>query len=296
MVRRRVLLIGVPALIILVGLLVRSGVLHMRGEPVKFHNGSDTLTGMLVFPRWKQGPFPAAIVVHGSGRVRWQDLKSYARHLVPEGMAVLLFDKRGVGGSSGTHRVISVADSGEQLELLAEDVAAAVEFLALHDLIDADRIGLIGGSQAGWIMPLAASKSDHVAFLVTISGPAVSYGQEIYYSQMTGDDPGIDEELADSEITRRMQSFTGPNGYDPEPVLRQLSVPSLWLLGSADRSVPTSLSVRTLEHLRQNNNRPIDIQVYPDGDHSLRHAGTGRRIDYWPRVHQWLAEQGILRQ
>jgi len=293
-VQRRILLTVAAAVAILVGILLQSGVLEMRGEPVKFHNGADTLTGMLVLPRWKPGPFPAVVVVHGSGNVRWQDLKSYARHLAPAGMAVLLFDKRGVGGSSGEHRVISVEESEEQLNLLAGDVVAAVEFLALHELVDADHIGLMGTSQAGWIMPLAAAKCEQVAFLVAISAPAVTYGQEIYYSQLTGDEPGIDEPLDDAAIDARMQAFAGPHGYDPVPVLRDLSVPSLWLLGGRDRSVPTSLSARTLEALQKNDGCPIDLELYADGDHSLRSASNGQRIDYWPRMHAWLAEQGIL--
>lgn len=297
--RRRVVfgaLVALAALILMVAVLVRSGVFLLRGERVSITNGNDTLSGMLVFPRWKQGPFPAAVVVHGSGRVRWQDVKSYARRLAPEGMAVLMYDKRGVGGSSGEHRVISVVASEHELGILAEDAAASVNFLAHRDDIDAARIGLIGGSQAGWIMPLAAQLTDRVAFIVVISGPAVTYGQEILYSQLTGDDPGLDQPLGDAEIVRRMQTFQGPHGYDPLPILRRLRIPSLWILGGADRSVPTYMSLANLEALQQENALPVEIDVYPEGDHSLRNAGNGDRIDYWPRIVAWLRETGMLKR
>jgi pimeloyl-ACP methyl ester carboxylesterase len=208
-------------------------------------------------------------------------------------MAVLLYDKRGVGGSSGEHHVITVAASAQELSLLAEDAAAAVNFLALRDEIDPDRIGLLGASQAGWIMPLAARSSDRVAFIVAISAPVVSYGQEIYYSQLTGDDPGPYGHLDDSEIAARMQTFAGPNGYDPVPVLRDLRIPSLWLLGGSDRSVPTSLSVANLETLQEEGDLPIEVDVYPDGDHGL-HRSNGKRIDYWPRIVAWLHQNGLL--
>jgi dienelactone hydrolase len=297
--RRRLLMATLVAVILLVGIIVQSGVFLLRGERVTFHNGQDALTGMLVFPRWKKGPFPAVVIVHGSGKVRWQDVRGYARRLAPEGVAVLLYDKRGVGESAGEHRVITVAASAQELGLLAEDAAAAVTFLAHRDQIDPDRIGLIGGSQAGWIMPLAASLSDRVAFLVAISAPAVSYGQEIFYSQLTGEDPrpeGMpDTPLDEAEISRQMQAFNGPHGYDPLPVLQQLRIPSLWLLGGADRSVPTALTVANLERLQEEDSLPLEVDVYPDADHVLRDTLSGKRIDPWPRIFGWLRQNGILR-
>lgn len=293
--RRRVLLAAVLALLVLLGILVQSGVFLLRGERVTIHSGSVTLSGMLVSPRWRQEPFPAAVIVHGSGHVRWQDVRGYARRLAPEGMAVLLYDKRGVGGSGGELHTITVDQSDRELRLLAEDAAAAVDFLARRNDIDPTRIGLIGASQAGWIMPLAASRTDRVAFVVAISGPAVSYGQEVYYSQLTGEDPGLEETLDNNEIDARMQAFHGPYGYDPLPVLRQLRIPSLWLLGDADRSVPTSLSVANLQSLQEEDSVPIEFDVYPNGDHGLRDVSNGKRIDTWPRIVDWLHQIDILR-
>ena len=107
-------------------------------------------------------------------------------------MAVLVYDKRGVGDSSGTNpqelvatfklrdvgdpnapRVpVNIAASRQMIDILAGDALAGVESLKTRNDIDSSRIGFVGMSQAGWIMPLAASRSDDVAFIVNISGPA----------------------------------------------------------------------------------------------------------------------------
>ncbi len=143
-------------------------------------------------------------------------------------------------------------------------------------------------------MPLAATRSDAAAYVVGISAPAVTYGQEIHYSRLTGDDPGPYSGLTDEEIERRLDAYDGPHGYDPSPVLERLDVPSLWVLGGSDPSVPTKLSVINLKRLQEDAQRaPIDIELFPDGDHSVRHAVTGKQLDYWPRITAWLERQGM---
>jgi len=81
-------------------------------------------------------------------------------------MVVLGYDKRGVGGSTGDWNTASFDD-------LAGDVVAAVEYLKTRSDIDPAQIGLLGISQAGWTMPLAAVRSKDVAFLISISGAGV---------------------------------------------------------------------------------------------------------------------------
>lgn len=281
---------GLAAAIVLV---IHSGVLFIRGEEVLIRSGDVTLTATLALPRWERGPMPAAVIVHGSGPVHRRELRGYARRLVPRGMAVLMYDKRGVGDSGGTYGVVDVEESEAMLGLLADDAVSAVRFLMAREDIDASRIGLVGGSQAGWIMPLAASRASGLAFIVSISGPAVAFGEEIYYSQLTGDDPGPYRDLSDAEIQRRLAEFDGARGYDPAPVLEKLTVPSLWILGGRDRSVPTHTTVANLNRIMAGTPATFDVKVYPNGDHSLRHAATGKRIDYWPYILDWLRERGI---
>jgi dienelactone hydrolase len=83
-------------------------------------------------------------------------------HLVRAGMAALIYDKRGLGESGGTPAQAAkwslegIARCGDTFNKLAGDADAAVALLAVRPDIDGRRIGLVGISQAGWIMPLAA--------------------------------------------------------------------------------------------------------------------------------------------
>jgi uncharacterized protein len=90
----------------------------------------------------------------------------FARFLVRHGVAVLGYDKRGVGESTGDWNTASFED-------LAGDAVAAVEYLKTRRDIDAAQIGLLGVSQAGWVMPLAAVHTKDIAFLISISGAGV---------------------------------------------------------------------------------------------------------------------------
>jgi len=284
----------VLVLFVTTALVVQSGLPWIRSQDVLLHSGGVTLAATLALPRWKQGPFPAMVIVHGSGPTRRRDQRGYVRRLVPHGIAVLLYDKRGVGASGGTYGVVGVSDSEERIGRLADDAVAAASWLKGHAEIDPQRIGLLGGSQAGWIMPLAASRSEAVRFVVSISGPAVTVGQEIYYSRLTGSDPGTYVDLSDGEIQRRMAEFDGPHGYDPAPALEAMKVPSLWILGGQDRSVPTELTVRALQALKERRPGQFEFHVFPQGNHAIRDAHTGRSIDYWVPIHRWLQERHLV--
>lgn len=292
----------------------------IRTEAVTFNSDGVTLAGTLALPRWRESPFPAAVVVQGSGTVSRWAYWSYARHLVPAGMAVLIYDKRGVGASAGTTpmspvwKIEDIANCGQRFETLADDALAGVALLKSRKDIDGRKIGLAGISQAGWIMPLAASRSGDVAFIVSVSGPAVSCGMEDWYSQLTGEyraypkfqapAPYAEGELSDDEIERKLHDYTGPPGFDPVPVVASLRIPSLWLLGGRDRSVPTARSVANLEQLIAAG-APVELRVYPDGDHALTRGGGSsakeaginrlfRRIDFWADAEDWLRRRGFL--
>ena len=136
-----------------------------RREDVRFSNGDVQLAGTLLAPS-AAGKNPAIVLVHGSGPENREFILPFARFLVRRGVAVLGYDKRGVGGSSGDWQTAS-------FEVLAGDVVAAFDYLKTRKDIDATRIGLLGVSQAGWIMPLAAVRAKDLAFLISVSGAAV---------------------------------------------------------------------------------------------------------------------------
>jgi len=142
-------------------------------EEVTFHNGDVTLAGVLKVPV-TEGPHPAVVLIHGSGAGSREQLTILAHFFVHKGFAVLSFDKRGCGASTGDWRRAGFDD-------LAGDALAGVEFLQKYRNIDPKQVGLWGISQGGWIAPLAASFSKEVAFIISHSGPGVTPAkQELY--------------------------------------------------------------------------------------------------------------------
>ena len=135
-------------------------------EDVRFTNRDVQLAGTLIAPS-AGGRRPAIVLVHGSGAENRAYMLPWARFLVRHGIAVLGYDKRGVGESTGDWNAATYED-------LAGDAVAAVEYLKTRRDIDPAQIGLLGISQAGWIMPLAAVRSKDVAFLISISGAGVT--------------------------------------------------------------------------------------------------------------------------
>ena len=135
---------------------------------VTFQNGDVNLAGNLFIPAG-EGPFPAIVFVHGAGKYTSQDYKYLSFFFVNHGFATLTYDKRGVGASSGSYKMVGVESGEAVLEDLADDALAGVEFLKRNNQIDPNKIGFFGVSQAGWITPLAASKSSDVAFIVLYS-------------------------------------------------------------------------------------------------------------------------------
>ena len=145
---------------------------HYRREEISFQNGEVTLRGTLTMPATK-GPHPAIILVHGSGPERrpgghWTHF--FTRH----GIAYFYFDKRGAGASTGDLNSASIED-------LAGDVMAAVQALRNDKNINPRQIGLIGHSNGGWVAPLAASRSQDVAFLIVKSGSGLPVHENIVY-------------------------------------------------------------------------------------------------------------------
>lgn len=150
-----------------------------RAEEVAFENPAFPevrLVGTLTLPEG-EGPFPAAIMITGSGpQDRDEALLGHkpfaviADHLTRQGIAVLRFDDRGVGKSTGTYGTATSAD-------LATDANAAFAYLAGRPEIRREAIGMIGHSEGGIIGPIAMAGNDRVAFFVSLAGPGTGLDQ-----------------------------------------------------------------------------------------------------------------------
>lgn len=152
-------------------------------EEVTFRNEADdvTLAGTFSRPSDDQ-PHAAVVLISGSGpQDRDETIFNHkpflviADELTKAGIAVLRFDDRGVGKSTGDFAQATSAD-------FANDVRAAVRFLRSHASVNKAQIGLIGHSEGGLIAPMVAAVDPEIAFLILMAGPGVN-GFEILKDQ-----------------------------------------------------------------------------------------------------------------
>ena len=238
------------------------------------------ISGTLTKPRGK-GPFPVVVFVHGSGP--WARGAPYAlgEYLAANGIASWSYDKRGVGKSGGvyTHDVDSA-----QFELLAADAIAGVKMLAKRPDIDTNRIGIWGISQAGWIIPIVAARAPELDFAVIVSGPLTTLSEENYFSELTGEGAEVPKRSR-AEIAALMKAHK-PTGFDPIPFVRQMRIPSVWIFGGNDDSVPVDLSIDAL-HALQKEGYPFELAWFPMGNHQLWETSDWSR-QYAPLIHRYV--------
>ncbi len=211
---------------------------HGRYPAIVFHNGSD---------RWTRSPY------------------ANVAGLIELRMAVLTYDKRGVGESEGT--CCPFSEPG-YFPLLAQDVLAGVRRIAQHEDVRADLVGLFGFSQGGWVVPIAAADAPgDVAFTIIGSGPAVSLGEELLFSRLTGEDTCQPSGRSPEEIEAALAA-AGPSGFEPRPYLEGMQKPGLWIYGGLDLSVPVDRSVGRLNEIREALGRDFTVVVVPDLNHN----------------------------
>lgn len=249
-------------------------------DHIEFYSGGDRLTGRLTLPDG-EGPFPAIVYVHGSGPSTRHEIDFAIPTLKAAGFAVFSYDKRGAGDSEGNYFDVGTLTSEVALEILADDALAAVNFLRNLDEINADQVGLTGISQAGWIIPLAATRSDAVAFTFIWVGPTISVGEEIYYSdELTGE--GTIRESDIPALSQQLVEYDGCRGFDPRATLEAITVPGWWYFGGLDASIPTVESIAILESIIEEYDKDFTIWLDPQGTHSF--PGD----DIWDEAIAWI--------
>jgi dienelactone hydrolase len=297
----------------------------VQQEEVRFRNGKVELAGTLLLPPGP-GPHPAVVFMHGSGpEGRWAS--SYlARRVVEGGTAALIWDKRGVGESTGSWEAAGFEDQ-------AGDVAAAVALLRSRPEIDGDRVGIHGHSQGGTIAPLAALRSN-ADFVIGSAASGLpmddvevySIGNFIGIPSMSGEELGLArayvEALVDVayhgaprdsldaivERARGREWFFEPPApddsywafsrriadYDPLVWWRQVDVPVLLVYGAGDERVPVEPSVEAITSALESSGHSASVRIFEGADHTFRVRLPG---DEWPRtvtgypeaVIDWLA-------
>ena len=180
-----------------------------REEEVIFENESAGVrfAGTLTLPP-DEGPFPALALLTGSGPQDRNETVSghkpflvIADALTRRGYAVLRFDDRGVGGSSGDVLQSTIED-------FASDARAALAFLRQRPEVDPERVGLLGHSEGAAVATLAATEG-HPAFLVLLAHPGLK-GEDILYLQgekIARAAGQIDQEVIDANRAFQRRTF-----------------------------------------------------------------------------------------
>jgi len=289
--------------------------LATRDEEVQFTNGSVTLRGTLTLPAGRP-PYPAVVLVHGSNAVTRDLFGPWSRYFAGLGFAVLSYDKRGTGHSTGDWKQ---AD----FPTLAADVLSGVRSLAARPDIRSDRIGLWGASQAGWIMPLVAAQAPQdIAFLVVHAGSGTTVREEgVLYIQHELRFAGLPEasvaigtryQMLDDSVSRagsgweELQRFYERHrteetwlwpprpaddwfrpyyrmlmDFDPSPSWKRVTCPALFFYGELDANVPPRESWPPIERaLREAGNHRVTQLVLPKANHLFLEARTGTRDEY----------------
>ena len=260
--------------------------------------GDVTLGATLYRPAGARGDLPAVVLAHGSAPSTRKELGFYINNGLRMGVAVLAVDKRGTGQSTGRFEDWSLEGSTAWFSLLAGDVVRSVRWLSTQPGIDPQRIGLLGGSQAGWIMPLAASREPLVRFIIAGEGvPLPAYIEDAHGTYLEaatrGQDLATPAQLAAADAFA--EDYDNRAGFDPTPILEGLSTPTLWIFGLYDEAIPTQLSIRRIGELQKAGRKNHAIHVFPFGDHNFRNVFTGDRYEIAPVARRWLEEIGVLK-
>jgi pimeloyl-ACP methyl ester carboxylesterase len=247
-------------------------VLPVNTEEVTFISQGARLSGTLYTP---QVSHAAVVLVHGSGQE--SRMREFATLLAASGCTVLTYDKRGVGASEGIYAGPEVGTNNidsTNLQLLAQDARAAVN--VLKQKLPSLPIGLLGFSQAGWIIPLAAIDNPLVQFMVLFSGPTVTTLEQLRFQFYTAGRTDFWEHHTEADAREHLQN--DPDRFqfaptDPIESLSALTVPGLWLFGGKDIQIPSNLCIEQLQALKAQG-KPYDYALFPELGHRTGFAGS----------------------
>ncbi len=266
---------------------------------INFKNQRIDLAGTLILPEGI-GPFPCIVFTHGSGEETREGNRGLASLFAANGIAALIYDKRGTGKSGGK-------DWKDSFYNYAQDAIAGAEYLRSQPDINSKKIGIYGHSQGGWIAPLAVSKSDLFSFAILSAANAVS---PIEQHLSAGDEEyrimGMDETTIQEVRAFRLlkyqvgisqkgleeykkkwlpeaerkpwfkttggalpdNAFWKANGfYDPAPALKELNCPVLIIYGEFDISTNAQLNLPLMKTLIGSKN--VEYKVFERANHML---------------------------
>jgi len=265
-----------------------NGVFH-EGHDVSFVSQGVTLRGTVYIP--KSPSFAAAVWVDGAGdRPR---NSAVGQLLAQHGLAVLVYDKRGVGKSGGIYAGPEVRTNNvtrANLSLLADDAAAALRVLRGERALRGVPLGFIGASQAGWIIPPAALKNRDARFMVLWSGAVETTHEDVLFEHVAMPDKEFWDHHTHEEVQKMMAGVPDHfawASFDPREALSKLKIPGLWIFGGRDRNMNADLSIIRLKELIAAGHPEYSYRVFPGYDHNL----GGEQEDVLEPCLAWIREK-----
>ncbi|HEX8511301.1 MAG TPA: prolyl oligopeptidase family serine peptidase [Propionibacteriaceae bacterium] len=229
--------------------------------------------GTLVLPHGP-GRHPAVVMVGGSGPGLRGGLLAAATELASRGVAALVYDKN-LSGYSWRAR---------DYDALGADAADAVRVLAAHPEVDERRVGLWGFSEGGWVVASAAATDASVAYVVMVSAPTVSPGQQAgWVVSRALSERGLHRLQHGAALhlsTSRAFAYT-----EYRPPLSRMDQPVLAVFGAEDRTVPVATAVTLL---RAQLPQEPTVQVYAGSGHHLTTPQGEPAVGYYDRTAAWI--------
>ncbi|RAK64181.1 hypothetical protein DLM85_19815 [Hymenobacter edaphi] len=282
------------------------------------------LTGTLTMPQGK-GPFPAVVLISDSGPQdrnvvvdNYRMFHILADYLTRRGVAVLRYDDRGVGRSTGSYQQATTAD-------LVSDAQAAMGFLRAHYKVNKAQVGMVGHGEGANVALLAAADRNAPDYVISLagyglSGPEVLKRQQVEIMRLIGANTqqvtsalqlheqmlGIIRQTPNNDLARakvaamlrmsnadidftmvqaRAHQLTSPwyrffIDFDPQAKLGQVKCPVLALNGAADLLVAANKNLPTLQKgLKASGNRRVETHKLTGVNHWFQSSATD-----WPLV------------
>ncbi len=277
---------------------------------VRFGAENENIAGQIIFPK-REGRVPGVVIVPGAGNSSIEanpEYRFWGDFLAARGFAVLLFDKRGSGGSTGDWREVG-------FEPRAADLASGIRLLAYQPEVDSSNIATLSFSQGGWVALAAASQGAPLSQLIQVSTPTTTpFEADLYPIRNSGVAVGMtadqwDRYLAvwEFDVRTRAAGDTNPlwdslvtlvaatnneigalanpytlgtrgalgrlwygkiAGFDPTPILDNLRIPVYWIYGEADTQSDVAVNLGALSQFDAQGTL-LESQVFPGAGHGI---------------------------
>ncbi len=266
-----------------------------RRKDIAFQSANGLLTGSLFLPAEADNA-PIVLVVHGDGpqdRFSGDGYLPLMNALLDAGIGVFSWDKPGIGESEGNWLDQSMRDR-------ATEAVAALRAVRNTEDVAVDKIGFLGFSQAGWVLPETADMSPSPAFHILIGGAVNWREQGVYFTRtrlavegrseaeilrlieeqgerdafIFGPDSSYERYLKNAETSAPMSrdrfQFVARNiNSDALAGLANIEAPFLAVFGAEDLNVDTVRNASTYREILGSKRPENAVVVLPDATHGL---------------------------